>query len=257
MNERFNDMEWIDRYLSGDLDPGELDEFERRMRQDKAFRALVSDLKVISEGIRASARDSLLQDLMCWEEKYAKRSGLELQVRRNNLRRVAWVTMAAAASLALLFYVGIIRPSGEERLIQSIYREYSLAPENVSVLSYRSGRAVEEDYHRAFEAYDLGKYRKAASLFSALEDQSDTVLFYLGSSLMEIRQYSRAADCFRQVLSKGGYQIDQSRWQLALALIKAGDLEGSREILLMLTNYPNYFREKSLEILKKTKTIHP
>lgn len=257
MNDRFNDMEWIDRYLTGGLDPGELDEFERRVREDQGFRALVGDLKLISEGIRASGRDSLLNAMRSWEEEYTKRTGPVVKVRRNSLRRVGWVTMAAAASLALLFYLGVIRPSGEERLIQSIYREYHQAPENVNVLSYRSAQSIVTEYSRAFEVYDLGNYRRAASLLAELDNQNDTVQFYLGSSLMEIGRYTRAADCFRQVLSRGSYRTDQAHWQLALALLKAGDVQGARENLLVLANHPNYFSNKSLEVLKKIETIKP
>ena len=66
MENRFLNMEKIDRYINGQLSDDENAEMRQRIAEDESFRKLFDDMEIITDGIRKSAASSSV------EEKLAK-----------------------------------------------------------------------------------------------------------------------------------------------------------------------------------------
>jgi tetratricopeptide (TPR) repeat protein len=257
MDSSAKHMEWIDKYLDDQLTPAEMEEFEKMQRKDGSFKKLVDDMKILAGGIRQSAGDSLRLEMQGWESKLQDTENREKARRSMRMRRFGWISLAAAACLTAMIYIGISRPDGSERFTNSIFRDhYDGAFQNVVSLAYRSESTAMRTHGEAFDAYDRKDYREAAALFSAIPQKSDTVLFYLGQSWLAIKEYDKATSCFRASLESGQFMADQSRWYLALSLLKSGRAEEAETILRELSANPNFYQEQASDILSRLSTLH-
>jgi len=252
MDSHRQHMEWIDKYLDDRLTAGELEVFEKMQQEDGSFKEMVNDMKMLVSGIRYSARDSLRKEIRGWESRQQDLAGQPNLIRRMRFRRIGWVSLAAAACLVAFLYLGVIRPTPSERTANAIYREYyDGVYQNFIALDYRSGENTNTAHQEAFKAYDLKDYQKATTLFSEIPQKSDTVLFYLGNSWLALKKYEKAGDCFQKALETGQFMVDQSRWYLALSLIKTGKMDEAESLLRELSGYRNSYQPKALEIATK------
>jgi len=257
MDSSAKHMDWIDKYLDDQLTPAEMEEFERMQREDGSFKKLSDDMKILVGGIRQSAGDSLRLEMQGWESKLQDIENREKARRSLRMRRFGWISLAAAACLTAVIYIGITRPNGSERFTNAIFRDhYDGAFQNVVSLAYRSQSTDVRIYGEAFDAYDQKDYREAAALFSAIPQKSDTILFYLGQSWLALKEYDKATGCFSASLVSGQFLVDQSRWHLALALLKSDRSEEAETILRELTLYPNYYQVKASQIILKLSVLH-
>jgi tetratricopeptide (TPR) repeat protein len=249
MDSQRQQMEWIGKYLENRMEPGELEVFERMLREDVSFRELVNDTKLLISGIQSSARDSMKEEIRNWESGQPDLSQLPKRLTSNKALRIGWMSLAAAACLTAFLYFGALRTSPDERAANTLFSDYyDGAYQNVVALTFRSDARVITAHQEAFAAYDLDDYRKASKLFSEIPQQSDTVLFYLGNSWMALKEYQKAGDCFRSAIEKGGFMVDQSRWYLSLSLLKSGHQKEAEPIFRELSAYPNFYQSKAKQI---------
>lgn len=250
-------MEWIEKYLDDRLTAGEMETFIKMQQEDSSFRELVNDMKLLVSGIKSSARESMAQEIREWENRQEKIIAEPMINHNRSYRRIGYISLAAAACLAVLLYFGVLRQPVAERMASSIYREYYDGPyHNMVALTYRSDANKTFKYQEAFNAYDLKDFQKASELLSAIPQKSDTILFYLGNSWMAVKEFEKAGDCYRSSLLTGKFMADQARWYLALALLKSGKLDEAEPVFRELTTYRNYYQEKAMEISSKLSTFH-
>ncbi|MCX6226167.1 MAG: hypothetical protein NTV01_15695 [Bacteroidia bacterium] len=257
MDNHRQHMEWIDAYLDGRLTAGELEVFERMQQEDGSFKELVEDMKLLVSGIRVSARDSLKKEISGWESNQPELAAQPNMIQGRRARRIGWISLAAAACLTAFLYLGVIRPTTSERTANSIYRDYyDGAYQNVIALTYRSDKNTITANQEAFAAYDLEDYQKAITLFSAIQQKSDTVLFYLGNSWLAVKEYQKAGECFRKVIETGKFMVDGSHWYLALSLLKNGQMDEAESFFRELSENRNFYQAKAMEILTKLSNSH-
>ena len=248
-------MEWIDKFLDGSLTAGELETFNKMQEEDASFREMVVDMRMLVNGIRSSARESLRKDISSWE---IMQPAPELKASlRKRVLGMGWISLAAAACITATLYLGVFRPPQSERIANSIYREYyNGAYQNTVVLNYRSNDNQLSDAQQAFNAYDREAYQSAITLFSDLPLRSDTVQFFLGQSFLCEKEYLKAAECFRGALESGKFMPDESRWFLAISLLKSGKTDEARSVFGEISAYRNGYQTQALEIISKLSTIH-
>ena len=63
MSKELNHIKEIDEYLSGELSPEHLAEFEKRMQEKEDVRNDVAITKKVIEGIKGSAFKNMLKDI--------------------------------------------------------------------------------------------------------------------------------------------------------------------------------------------------
>jgi tetratricopeptide (TPR) repeat protein len=250
-------LDWIDRYLGGRLTPPESDEFGRMLKEEAGFSDLLQEMEVLAAGIKESAREKLLTQMKGWEaQNPAEPVSPVLRFRFPQAGRVSSWALLAAASLIVILYVGIIRPPQAGRLANTIYREnYDGAYPNVIQMTMRAD-SWESPADRAFQAYDRERFGEAASIWSGMQEPGDTVLFYLGSAWLALGEHAKAADCFRQVAQNGAFLPDQSRWYLALALLKGRRTREAREVLIGLADSSSHYGPKALAITGRLKDVN-
>jgi tetratricopeptide (TPR) repeat protein len=256
MDNQMQNMEWIDKYLDGQLTAGESEAFEKMQQEDPSFKELVTDMKMLATGIRSSARDSLLQEIRDWEGRHQDANAQRTLNIRRRVRRIGWIPIAAAACLTVFLYIGVIRPPQSERIANSIYRNYyDGAYQYVIALTIRSDTKNKQANQDAFDAYDLDDYHKAIALFSQVPEKSDTVLFYLGNACLAVKDYEKAGECFRKTLETGRFMVDQARWYLALSLLKTRKMNEADSLLKELSGYRNFYQEKARKIVAELSTF--
>jgi tetratricopeptide (TPR) repeat protein len=261
MNSSERDIELIDKYLENRLTGTELEEFERLRGEDAAFREMLADMEVMVSGIRSSARESVMEEIRGWESSQPSLAVVHRTSLNTRIRRIAYTSMAAAASLSAVLYFGVFRPTPDERLANALFREYFDGPETfVSSLTYRSDNNRNSATDAAYSAYAKGDYRTASEIFSALPVMNDTTLFYLGNSWLALKEYEKAESCFKDCLENGGFMPDRTCWNLAFINLKLGRTDQARRFLIELTTHSNKFQSASIEILarlSKTRELHP
>lgn len=250
-------MELIDRYLGNELTAAELEQFERMRKEDASFRELLADMELLTDGIRSSAKESMLEEIRGFEKNQPDLYSGSGRDTGRRFRITGWISIAAAACITAVLYLGVIRPPQSERMANAIYREYyDGAFKNVIAMTFRSDSVRKNDFRDAFDAYDTGDFRQAAALFSKIPVPNDTVLFFLGNAWMELKEYENASGCFRKVLEQEKFMVDQSRWFLALSLLKSGLNEEAELPLKKLSGYPNFYQAKATEIANRISSLY-
>lgn len=107
MEKDFNDIELIDRYLTGELNDAELGQFNERLLTDYAFKQEVAVYKKIYEGIKQAQRDNLKKSLDVFYDEYAEHEAEEPVA--DNLRSINWrrnlYIISGIAAAVLIFVI--------------------------------------------------------------------------------------------------------------------------------------------------------
>src|ERR1700744_2309183 len=96
MENDFNDIDLIDKYLSGDLNQQEQGEFDARDRHDPHFRDEVEIYRQIYKGLQQTADDDALKETL---DHYYDKYGSNRILSIHNAR--TWVITGLAASLLI------------------------------------------------------------------------------------------------------------------------------------------------------------
>ncbi len=160
---------------------------------------------------------------------------------------VALILIAVGASLGLYFFN---QQHNTDRLFAQNFAPY---PDLIT----EKGSSWDEDTTRQLLYTGLGFYRKeqydsAVFVFHHLyqkDPTSDTIAFFLANSVLATdKTPAEAIAIFTKLINKETF-TDQSRWYLALALLKSKDPEGAKKQLTMLVNSPGAYKEKAEAIL--------
>lgn len=105
MEKDLNDIDLIDKYLSGNLNEVEQREFKERFLTDEEFKKEVEVYQKIYEGIEQAGRENLKKQLNFYYDEYAAEDEESDNVRSINWRRNIYVISAIAAASAAFFVV--------------------------------------------------------------------------------------------------------------------------------------------------------
>lgn len=105
--------------------------------------------------------------------------------------------------------------------------------------------------------YDVYKYDSALLFFNQIltdNPQNTEALFYKGNSLLAINKNIEAIDCFQQITSGSESSLlHPAYWYLALAYLKVGNDQKSKEILTSLVEGKNYYSIKAKKLFMQIK----
>ena len=207
-------IEKIDAYLNGEMNPEEVRAFEAEVERDAALREAVELERTLMDGIFAANLRAELQDI-AQEESSANSSGKVIRLGQ-------WRQIAVAASVLLLvgFFFWWNMQGGDQS--PAFANAYTADPGLPVVM----GEADEAIFNEAMIAYKEGENQKAQTVFEVLctGAEIDKYCFYFAQTLIQEEKFASAIIHLDKIVGDTASDFRQkSQWHLAFCLYKIGD----------------------------------
>lgn len=250
MENKFQDIEWIERYLDRSLTGEEKLVMEKRLEEEPDLKSKYNEHKQLIEGIRYSHIQNKLEQLRLLE------SSLPPMTQKESSKVISlWKPVAIAASITLLitvYYFITLAPAPQE-----LYAQQFVPYPNVFEPTVRGGNTmnVQDKRTEAFRAYDQGDYTTASKLFSELmtSHTEPGILLLLGNSNLILGKTQEAQNNFLELIANYEELEAQAKWYLALSYLKQGEAEKANLILQELSDPQVTYSKKAKELLDNMK----
>lgn len=261
MKENVHDMELIERFLEDQLTEDEKRAFEARKQNDKDFKTLVSDMDLLLEGIKQSARKTSKQEKLERLKFFSEVVDMETEEENSEGEKGKVVPLyrkrsilAIAASIALLISLSAYFTRDQVPLNERIYAAYFEPFDSPGTGLTRSSSNTTEGLSlkaQAYLAYDNANYTEAVSLFNKILSEKDDPIIHLclGNAQLKLGEYDEAEATFNQMLNEHTDLVTQTRWYLALTYLRENKMERAKSILWEVSEGSTY-GEKARKILK-------
>ncbi len=244
-------LDRIEQYLKGNLSAEEHTRFSDEIAADSDLKEEIDQMQTILKIVSANGDAQFLAQLEMIDRDLATENG-----GLGRLKRIRWVSWAVAAAIVVLLSTwGIFQwnktPVTPEDLFASHFLPYD-APQPIrSNSSETAGLPVD------WTAYRAGDYQAAADVLVGISAEEDALSyladFYLGQCYLMLNppQPQLAIKAFERVLEKDHDYREQAEWYLALAYLKADDLDDSHaHFEEIATNPDHFYQEKAAKILE-------
>jgi tetratricopeptide (TPR) repeat protein len=250
--EKMHDDELAERYVLGDLNPGEKEQFEHEMNLRPELKKQVDLLNGISAAI-------LDQDLIEFRTM-VKEESAEYKVSRKGqrVRRLLVRASFAAATIVLVaatFFVLSVqgnKAASSVKVFSEFYNPYSSG-----LVSRSSSENGDELYSQAIRQYGAMLYKSASASFEeilAKNPDNNGALFFSGMTYMELKDYKKAALRFNTVLINGNsLYVQQAEWYMGLSLLAVNDRKNALLHFRNLATGAGYYYSKAKLVLKELK----
>ncbi|WP_411032367.1 tetratricopeptide repeat protein [Spongiimicrobium sp. 3-5] len=238
MNRSQELFEEIERYLKGELSPEAKEAFEERMSKNEELSQEVALHMSVHNEI-GNAKELQFRNLLY-------RIGQEQNI--NSKRRVfPWRIVASLALLvgASVYFYFQNQDIGGNQLFEEYYTPYPVEDR------LRGADLTRRD--SVMQLYKVGKFQNAVEDLKFLHEQNPEdadLLLYYGNCLMNLNKEDDAIALFKGVTVKsGGYE--NSRWYLALSLLKKGNSKAAAKELQQLIDYNGIHKQQAEKLLQK------
>jgi tetratricopeptide (TPR) repeat protein len=244
-----DNLEYIDAYFEGSLNPEETKKFEQRIAEEKDFAEEVAfylSAKQVSKEEANRQKKEWFRQLLTGNEPLAVKK--PAVVRKMQVYRLA----AAAAIIGVIFlswYFFLQKPTGPDQLADN----YITA--NLQALSVTLGPG-EDSIQHGLDLYNKGELGSSLNLFETVI-QHDTSNFtakkYAGIVYLRLANYDKALEYFNQL---GHYSLysNPAKFYQALTLMKRnapGDKQQARQLLQQVVQDHLEGEETARQWLKK------
>ena len=252
MNNEERDIELIERYLEGGLSPGELGEFEQRLKNEPGLDEEVEVVKILMNGIRYSGQKSSMKHKLEKLEASLpdiQSEGEEVKVipmwRNRMVKSIAATFLILAVSTYLV--MDVFSPADHEELFAQNFQPYL----NVGNATVRGLEEFQNEEQQAYAAYDSEHYEAAIMGFEkVLQEDDAAMLLYLGNAYLAIGNTGKAEEQFKQLINKDAGLVTQAKWYLSLTYLKAGNAQQAKVILEELDQGDTSYSERAKNVLK-------
>ena len=255
--------EQIDRYLQGDLDAQELQQFEDQMQADEELKQRVEDtqmaqslmehyglrneIKAIRAAMQAEGDSTLPEEPVApaVEETRPLKEGVD-----ENVKAVPMFQWAGriAAGLALLL-VGFLTIQYATLSPKRLYEEKITSESPYLGLSNRSVEDREDTLADQVRVeYQFGNYEEVIRLYGELEKPTFAETFRVGYAYLQQEKTKEAINSFQQVMqNEDAFMIkDKAEYYLALAYLQDGQIETAVSMLEKIHASDDHIYEDSL-----------
>ncbi|MBK7872377.1 MAG: tetratricopeptide repeat protein [Saprospiraceae bacterium] len=240
-----DNLERIDRYLSGEMDASEKQAFDAEVAANPQLAeelALQRDMNTFLRG--KDRRDALQNQLKNIGGDYFKTVEESAKIVQMPRRRLRWMIAASAAAVivTLIVWQFLFSPSLYDQY--ATYAPLALAEKSATTIT---------DWSQTESAFNSGDYRTAeAQLTQYLTENPNDQLarLYLGICKMELNQLAEAQQIFQSFEDADASIKDYADWYLALSYLKAKDEESCRRILQRITPASSLY-EQANSLLSK------
>jgi tetratricopeptide (TPR) repeat protein len=215
-----NDIEQIEKYLGGELAPDELQAFEMRLQNDKAFADVFAMYKTIETEMHEAEDERELREKLSGITKKHFDIAAPAKVIVLKPQRTRWLLYATAAAASIIIVL-FLKPWGEKTLSnEQLYAQYAVPEELPAVV-----RGANEDslLLKATSLFNEIKYPAALILLDSIVKQRPTeaqLQLALGICFVETGKYDSAINRFDSLaVRESVYKYIAMEWK-ALAYLK-------------------------------------
>ncbi len=218
--------------MKGKLDQDGRKLFNKKLKEPE-FEVQFREVKAIKEAAKASAHLSMLAHLQQVEASLDQKETTKTEFNMKKLVSVA----ASLILIATVSYFTVFNTT-EVATGQEIFSEYYKPYDNrvTGVQRGADNNTFSELKINAYKAYDLKDFSMSANLLADLLDTDNSAanVFYLGISNLELGNLDEAKDNFRTVANDFEEFEAQSKWYLAMSLLKENTEESVDEAVYSL-----------------------
>jgi len=276
--------ELFDRYIDGQMEVKELEDFNEKLRTDNDFRKSLDKYirlnKAVSESIRErkvpvkgfqideSADKSSLEDISKYGKDKrgvpdkqtvlfaetmasAEKDSLKGSFGVKSGRLPIQLAVAATVIVAILFTLFFLLRQNKltnDALFTLYYKPYV---ETQKVLEITRSS---DNFYYALKVFEAEDYARAAVLFDEFTDSAELKVyasFYSGLTYMQMSRWEDAVKKFEMVLGYGLTQVEKpARWYLGLCFLKMDDSVSARKQFEILASAKNEYTARSRRILR-------
>lgn len=235
-----NELELIENYLNQNLTKDELNKFENRMRSDAEFSRKVEDVRSMLDGIETAVfRDKL-------ESFHTSLNDNEVVNTNSTNKRQSSFPFAKYMIAASVMVIGVFwfltNSNGSDQLFEDHFHPDPGLPTTM-------GTNANFKFLEGMVDYKLGDYKMAIDKWQLLlkeNPESDTLNYFLGIAHLAELDDQKAIEFLNKTLqSQESSFASEAYYYKALALIKSGDIEKAKEVLLKSDH------EKSNDVLNE------
>ncbi|MDN5216776.1 tetratricopeptide repeat protein [Fulvivirgaceae bacterium BMA12] len=235
-------FEEIEKYLSGDMEAGEKQHFEKLLSTDTGFARQVKEHRQTHELVDLYARANIKNRVKSIHDKVKA---------EQKAATGGFSVMKIAASLALLAVVGSLY----------FYTSYNYNTQHLASNAFEPypnrfrtmGDSQEDTFARGLKAYDLQDYKEAITQFSQVTADNEKYLdarFYLGVTYLSAGAYAEAVSPLRLVIEENSLYESSAKWYLSLTLLQLDKEEEAKKILQEIVQEGDVKSQPARELLE-------
>ncbi len=228
------ESEIIDKYLRGELESEQLENFSKRLESDIVLQKKVTLRKLVIAGINQSYTEELKSKLVDFDRSLETRKRFQF----------SWKMAAVFAVLVIsasIFYLSIQKPNPNDfDIVEPGLPNAMGASDNIELSN-------------AMNIFKTGDYESASQLFEELlshKPTSDTLLYFSGLCDFRNRRGETAIQKWNRVESESAF-FAKTEYRLAIAYWSIGDEKKAIELLQRIKSEDNNaLNEQARKVLK-------
>jgi len=244
-----NNLEYIDAYFQGMLEPEEIRRFEQKIAEDPAFADEVALFLSAKQSLREEAareKKERFRQLLA-EQPSVINIDRDKNVRKILIYRITAAAAVIACMLSVWYFFFVSSASPQQMAQKYIDEKFKTLPVKMST--------EKDSIQDGLRLYNEGKYGASLKQFESIL-QRDTgnysIKNFLGIIYLRLDNYDKALQYFKQFENDALYS-NPSQFNQALTLLKRnlpGDKQKARELLQQVRDndlYGKEFAEKWLD----------
>jgi len=276
--------ELFDRYIDGQLEGSELEDFKMKLKTDNEFRKnleeyvrlnnvtadVVRDLKGAKEEFQIDEetdkisqkdvlkygrdkRDTPDERTASFMEEINRAEKDSLGKHNKPIRKYLPIQLgiAATAIIVILFSLLILLRHNKINhgdLFTLFYKPFVETEEIIEITR------TSDNFYYAMKVFEAGDWARATVLFEELSDSAVLKvysIFYSGLTYMQMGQWEAAVEKLKEAISYGETKMEKpARWYLGLCFLRIEDSKSARGQFEILASTKNEYTARSRRILR-------
>ncbi|MEM7103563.1 MAG: hypothetical protein AAF502_10560 [Bacteroidota bacterium] len=265
MDQELQNIEIIQRFLNGDMEKAEEQQFIDQMSKDESLKAEVEHYRQLKLGFDTLNAEDFQTNLDSWEKAISQQEK-GAQSDNDNIRDInpsksrrergilPLIAMAASLVVTVLIFWFLLRPTGVLST-EEILATYT--PEHKMPL-VRDASGTEHRLKEGIIAFTDKAFGDAADYFASIpadDPQYTDAQIYLGYAQFENENYGSAIKAFETVVATNSPRFkEKADWFAALCYLALERENEWQEHLQRIANDQGHeYNSEALEILEKSK----
>ncbi len=262
-NDEYNEK--ILQYLTGRLDPAEMEAFKKQIESDADLQQKVQEMAVEQKVVQALIKEEYREKLKQWMPSVSELADENIQDKPSSeadqadkakvvpIKRKLLFKLSIAAGFLLLIGAGSYFWASANYSNSALVTHYYISPDQDILSGVKSGDpTIEQRYQEAKLAYRNNDFKKAVNIFQSLPQTDERALYFLAHSQYKLNDHTDAANTFKKVRTLNGrFQEKAAYYQLLSHLAESETGDEFQSLLTSITTDKNHsFNAEALNIQK-------
>ncbi|MDD4373252.1 MAG: hypothetical protein PHG67_04975 [Bacteroidales bacterium] len=235
------DLEKFKKYISGELEEGDLWEFKKSLEVDASLAAEFELFKS-TIGSHINKKHQLMNELNDIRQRHSR--GRQISI---SWKRIS--AIAAGVVILLSIGIGLIKMQ-HNTSYQALYDQFFIA-ESASFNVRSATNSLEQPVLDGMQFYELHNYDAAIEMFEKAPNNLMGKL-YSGLSMMELGEFEEATIKFEAIIKHNdNLFVDQAEWYQSLCQLRIGNRSNAIESLQRIADDNGVYKTKAIKILKE------